>query len=191
MKNSTLPPVVDDIVSTTRMTTIGVEQINSKTLLTSSIRSAASTSTSSTSLSSQSDQVMTETEHEETSSTTGANDEEEDSDHFDAQSLPMPRIDSSSTPFVLEVAPRHFHSTSKDPLQNCVCLYDGSMTTEQVDKYTSSTSLITGPTRSLSGSTRSLSSLNKNSDDDNNMMSTSPSSSSWSFLDMFSNAKSE
>lgn len=68
-------------------------------------------------------------------------------DQFDASGVPMPRIESSSTPFVLEVAPRNGRLGSKDPLFQGVCLYDGNMTTEQVEKYNYCTSPKRNPVR--------------------------------------------
>jgi hypothetical protein len=87
--------------------------------------------------------ATTTTSSNQSSSSTSDYDEEvadvEEEDQFDSDSLKMSRIDSSSIPFVLEVAPRNGRLGSKDPLFQCVCLYDGSMTSEQVDKYTSKT----------------------------------------------------
>lgn len=52
---------------------------------------------------------------------------------------PMPTMERSSTPFVLEVAPRNGRLGSRDPLFQGMCLYDGTMTSEQVQVYISST----------------------------------------------------
>jgi hypothetical protein len=62
-------------------------------------------------------------------------DEEEDT--FDPEGLKMPRISSSTVPFVLEVAPRNGRLNSDDPLFQGVCLYSGSMTGSQRKAYTS------------------------------------------------------
>jgi hypothetical protein len=62
-------------------------------------------------------------------------DEEEDT--FDPEGLKMPRISSSTVPFVLEVAPRNGRFNSDDPLFQGVCLYSGSMTGSQRMAYTS------------------------------------------------------
>jgi hypothetical protein len=62
-------------------------------------------------------------------------DEEEDT--FDPEGLKMPRISSSTVPFVLEFAPRNGRFNSDDPLFQGVCLYSGSMTGSQRKAYTS------------------------------------------------------
>jgi hypothetical protein len=62
-------------------------------------------------------------------------DEEEDT--FDPEGLKMPRISSSTVPFVLEFAPRNGRFNSDDPLFQGVCLYSGSMTGSQRETYAS------------------------------------------------------
>jgi hypothetical protein len=47
----------------------------------------------------------------------------------------------TSSSFILEVAPRNGRLGSQDPLFQGVCLYDGAMTTEQVQQYGSKTIL--------------------------------------------------
>jgi hypothetical protein len=83
-------------------------------------------------------------------------DDDEGYDQFDItrndQSIPAPRglSDScrsssngskTSSSLVLEVAPRNGRLGSQDPLFQGVCLYDGAMTTEQVQQYGSKTIL--------------------------------------------------
>mmetsp|Transcript_60553 Transcript_60553/g.91346 ORF Transcript_60553/g.91346 Transcript_60553/m.91346 type:complete len:218 (-) Transcript_60553:163-816(-) len=61
--------------------------------------------------------------------------DEEEQDSFDSSSLPLPRIDSSTIPLVMEVTSRSGGFGSKDPLFNGVCLYSGSMSEDQVKTY--------------------------------------------------------
>jgi hypothetical protein len=59
-------------------------------------------------------------------------DEAEDEDAFAIDGVPMPRISSSTVPIVLMVAPRTGGGfDSKDPLFRGVCLYSGSMASEE------------------------------------------------------------
>jgi hypothetical protein len=69
------------------------------------------------------------------SSDDSGSDEEEDT--FDPEGLKMPRISSSTVPFVLEFAPRNGRFHSDDPLFQGVCLYSGSMTGSQRKAYAS------------------------------------------------------
>jgi hypothetical protein len=69
------------------------------------------------------------------SSDNSGSDEEEDT--FDPEGLKMPRISSSTVPFVLEFAPRNGRLDFDDPLFQGVCLYSGSMTGSQRKAYTS------------------------------------------------------
>jgi hypothetical protein len=71
----------------------------------------------------------------EASSVKSSSDEE--NDDFDMEGLPMPRINSSTAPFVVEVSPRNGRFASKDPLFQGVCLYSGSMTSIEVEAYSS------------------------------------------------------
>ncbi|KAG7352653.1 hypothetical protein IV203_008701 [Nitzschia inconspicua] len=82
------------------------------------------------------DDVVAEKMKETSRSSKGDGDVQDVEDH---RSTPG-SIPSSSTPiassFVLEVAPRNGRwGSSKDPLFRGVCLYDGAMTREQVEKY--------------------------------------------------------
>ena len=62
-------------------------------------------------------------------------------DKFDSdRGRPTVSIESSSTPFVLEMAPRNGGFT-KDPLFQANTLYEGEMSTQQVDAYCSKTIL--------------------------------------------------
>lgn len=65
---------------------------------------------------------------------------DEDGDEFDPEGVPLPRISSSTIPIVLEVAPRNGRLASNDPLFHGVCLYSGSMSTDQVEAYSTSLS---------------------------------------------------
>jgi hypothetical protein len=71
----------------------------------------------------------------EVSSVKSSSDEE--NDDFDKEGLPMPRINSSTVPFNLEVSPRNGRFASKDPLFQAGCLYSGSMTDIEVEAYSS------------------------------------------------------
>jgi hypothetical protein len=74
----------------------------------------------------------------ETSSVKSSSEEEEEEhDTFALDSAPMPRISSSTIPIFLEVAPRTGGFDTKDPLFGGVCLYSGSMASEQRDKFES------------------------------------------------------
>ncbi|KAL3905743.1 MAG: hypothetical protein SGARI_004315, partial [Bacillariaceae sp.] len=72
-------------------------------------------------------------------------------DEFDASKVPMPRIESGSNLFVLEIAPRN-GGFSNDPLFQANTLYEGEMSTEQVETYCSKTILGTSPSDSSTSS---------------------------------------
>jgi hypothetical protein len=82
----------------------------------------------------------------------------EEIDQFNTSQGPAPKVNSSSTSFVLEVAPRNGRLGSKDPLFQGVCLYDGAMSTEQVENYSSNTLLATSSATEKAGSTEHRSS---------------------------------
>lgn len=125
------------------------------------------------------DDSMTATSSSSSDQSSPDDDEEEvgNEDQFDSESLPMPRIDSSSTSFVLEVAPRNSRLGSKDPLFQGICLYDGSMTPEQVEKYASKTAFAAAAANTH-GTTASI-----------NTNLAERRSSSWSLLNMFSKSE--
>mmetsp|Transcript_63570 Transcript_63570/g.129523 ORF Transcript_63570/g.129523 Transcript_63570/m.129523 type:complete len:139 (+) Transcript_63570:127-543(+) len=103
--------------------------------------------------------------------------EDTESDDCNSEKLSRPRANSSSSHFVLEKTRRNSGFGSKDPLFHGVCLYEGTMTTDQVKKYGPKVFRIDAPNGSNhTNSTRNLEQYSKRNR-------------SWSlsFLNIFSN----
>jgi hypothetical protein len=87
--------------------------------------------------------IMDETEEATSAfndSASSTEDLKEAIDKFDSDRGPTMIIESYSTPFVLEVAPRN-GGFSHDPLFRANTLYEGEMSSKQVDAYCSKTVL--------------------------------------------------